>query len=131
MTEISDPPPLPRVLPTTGIHNFRDYGGYPVAGGGRIVRGRLFRSGEHAQATEADLHLVGTLGLKAVFDLRGLGERQKAPCRRPVEFEALVYAAGGETAVAAPHLEAAAGAFDAAAARRNMCERYATVPFPP
>jgi len=131
MTEILDAPPLPRVLPTTGIHNFRDYGGYPVAGGGRIVRGRLFRSGEHAQATEADLHLVGTLGLEAVFDLRGVGERQKAPCRRPVGFEAPVYAAAGETAVAAPHLEAAADAFDAATARRNMCERYATVPFRP
>jgi protein tyrosine/serine phosphatase len=129
MTVIVDTPALRRVLPTTGIHNFRDYGGYPVAGGGRLVRGRLFRSGEHAQATEKDLDLVGTLGLKAVFDLRGAGERQRSPCRRPAGFEASVYAADGETAVAAPHLEAAADAFDAATARRNMCERYATVPF--
>jgi protein-tyrosine phosphatase len=121
----------PRVLPTTGIHNFRDYGGYPVAGGSRLARGRLFRSGEHTLATDADLRLVDDLDLKAVFDLRGAGEREKAPCRRPPGFAASVYAAGGETTVAAPHLDAAAGAFDAATARQNMRDRYATVPFRP
>jgi protein tyrosine/serine phosphatase len=121
----------PRVLPTTGIHNFRDYGGYPVAGGGRLARGRLFRSSEHTLATDADLRIVEDLGLKAVFDLRGAGEREKAPCRRPPGFAASVYAACGETTVAAPHLDAAAGAFDAATARQNMRDRYATVPFRP
>jgi protein-tyrosine phosphatase len=121
----------PRVLPTTGIHNFRDYGGYPVAGGSRLARGRLFRSGEHTLATDADLRIVEDLGLKAVFDLRGAGEREKAPCRRPPSFAASVYASGGETTVAAPHLDAAAGAFDAATARQNMRDRYASVPFRP
>jgi len=128
-TTVIDAPP-PRVLPTTEIHNFRDYGGYPVAGG-RLARGRLFRSGEHMLATDADLRIVGDLGLKAVFDLRGAGEREKAPCRRPPGFTASVYAAGGETTVAAPHLEAAASAFDAATARQNMRDRYASVPFRP
>ena len=121
----------PRVLPTTGIHNFRDYGGYPVAGGGRLARGRLFRSGEHTLATDADLRIVGDLGLKAVFDLRGAGERENAPCRRPPGFDAAVYATGGETTVAAPHLDAANNAFDAATARQNMRDRYASVPFRP
>ncbi|MGE3601241.1 MAG: tyrosine-protein phosphatase [Dehalococcoidia bacterium] len=124
--------PEPRVLPTTGIHNFRDYGGYPVAAGGRLKRGLLFRSGEHAQATESDLKLIGDLGLSTVVDLRGSAEREKSPCRRPQGFSARVLCAEGETSPAsAPHADAAANAFDAAAARRNMLERYADVPFRP
>jgi protein-tyrosine phosphatase len=123
--------PQPRILQTTGIHNFRDYGGYPVVGGGRLVRGQLFRSGEHTLATDADLRIVDELDLKAVFDLRGADEREKAPCRRPPGFPAYVYSAVGETTQAAPHLDAAANALDAATARQNMQNRYAGVPFRP
>jgi protein tyrosine/serine phosphatase len=125
--ELRDPP---RIVPTTGIHNFRDCGGYPVIGGGHLACGTLYRSGEHAHATDRDLALVSQLGLSAIFDLRGTAERQKAPCRRPEGFSAPVYFADGETTLAAaPHLDAAASAFDAETARRNMCERYASVPF--
>jgi protein-tyrosine phosphatase len=127
----SETAPQPRILQTTGIHNFRDYGGYPVVGGGRLVRGKLFRSGEHTLATDADLRIVEELELKAVFDLRGAGEREKAPCRRPPSFPASVYSAVGETTEAAPHLDAAANALDAATARQNMQNRYAGVPFRP
>ena len=40
-----------RVLPLEGVHNFRDYGGYAVGGGGRLRRGLLWRSGQHHDAT--------------------------------------------------------------------------------
>lgn len=123
--------PDSHVLPSTGVHNFRDYGGYPMAGGGRLVRGRLYRSGDLSHATDADLTLVAGLELTNVFDLRGSKEREKEPCRWPSGFKASVFAAEGETTVAAPHVEAAASAFDAAAARRTLCERYASVPFRP
>jgi len=132
MTHAAERHDPPRVIPTTGIHNFRDYGGYPVIGGGHLVRSTLYRSGEHTHATDRDLALVDQLGLSAVFDLRGTAERQKAPCRRPPGFSAPVYFADGETTLAAaPHLDAAANAFDGAAARRNMRDRYASVPFRP
>ena len=132
MTHAAERHDPPRVIPTTGIHNFRDYGGYPVIGGGHLVRGTLYRSGEHTHATDRDLALVNQLGLSAIFDLRGTAERQKAPCRRPEGFSAPVYFADGETTLAAaPHLDAAVNAFDADTARRNMCERYASVPFRP
>jgi protein tyrosine/serine phosphatase len=132
MTHAAELHDAPRVVPTTGIHNFRDYGGYPVMGGGRLARSTLYRSGEHAHATDRDLAVVDRLNLSAVFDLRGTAERQKAPCRRPLGFSASVYFAEGETTqAAAPHLDAAANAFDADTARRNMCERYASVPFRP
>jgi len=119
-----------RIVPTTGVHNFRDYGGYPLVGGGRLPRGRLYRSGEHAGATDRDLGIIAALGLAAVIDLRGSAERQRFPCRRPPGFSAPVICADGETSPAdAPH--AAAEAFDAAAARRNMLDRYAGVGFRP
>lgn len=123
--------PVTRVIPTTGIHNLRDYGGYAVPGVGRLPLGRLLRSGEPANPTTSDLRVISDLGLTDVFDLRGRLEREKSPCCWPQDFSAAVFAADGETTVAAPHIEAAAGALDAETARRNFLERYASVPFRP
>ena len=39
-----------RVIPMQGIHNFRDYGGYAGAGGGRLRQGVLFRLRETSAA---------------------------------------------------------------------------------
>ena len=47
-----------RVLPLSGIHNFRDYGGYAVEDGGRLRQGLLWRSAHHEQATDEDLGAV-------------------------------------------------------------------------
>ena len=55
-----------RVLPLSGIHNFRDYGGYAVEDGGRLRQGLLWRSAHHEQATDADLGAVDALGLDAM-----------------------------------------------------------------
>ncbi len=123
-------PPFQRVLSTAGIHNFRDYGGYAVGGAGSMRKGVLFRSGEHAHATDADLALVDQLGVTSIFDLRGKGEREQAPCRRSPRFAAQIYCADGETAQSAPHAQAAT-AIDGAAARETMCRRYAEVPYRP
>jgi protein tyrosine/serine phosphatase len=54
-----------------GMVNFRDLGGLP-ANGGRIRRGRLFRSDSVAYASAGDVaRLVEELGLATVIDLRG------------------------------------------------------------
>ena len=37
------------------IENFRDFGGYGAGGGQGLRTGRLYRSGHHALATDADL----------------------------------------------------------------------------
>ncbi len=123
--------PFSRVLPTTGVHNFRDYGDYPVAGGGRIARGMLYRSGEHAHATDQDLEQIRALHLSTEIDLRGRSEREKSPARRPEGATPQIICADGETAVSAPHVDAAANAIDAKTARNNMCERYTSLPFRP
>ncbi|MFL0356907.1 tyrosine-protein phosphatase [Erythrobacter sp. GH1-10] len=115
-------------LPAEGIHNLRDYGGYRVAGGGRVKTGLLFRSGHHAEASERDLETVAGLGLRHVIDLRGDSERARHTCRRPQGFDAQVLYFEGETAGLAPHLEAAEGSIDAESAHRAMVSLYAALP---
>lgn len=117
-----------RSIPTRNIHNFRDYGGYSVAQGGRVRRGLLYRSGHHADASSEDLDEVSRLALARVIDLRGNGERDKHACRRPEGFGGQVVYHDGETAGLAPHLEAAQGALDEASARDAMTTLYAALP---
>lgn len=120
---------IARVLPLSGVHNFRDYGGYSVSGGGQVKRGRLFRSAQHHDATEADLAQIALLRLTHVIDMRGNSERRKYPCRRAEGFAAEILFHDGETAALAPHVEAAQGALDAAAAHAKMEALYAELPF--
>lgn len=88
---------------TQGIHNLRDYGGYAVAGGGRVREGVLLRSGQHMEASDDDLALLDALGIRTVIDLRGVSERQGFPCRRHANFTAQVIAYDGETSNSPPH----------------------------
>ncbi|KTE44978.1 MULTISPECIES: tyrosine-protein phosphatase [unclassified Sphingopyxis] len=120
-----------RVLPLSGIHNFRDYGGYDVEGGGKLRSGTLWRSAHHVEASDDDLAVVDGLGIETVIDLRGDDEREVHPCRRSDNFSARVLFAGGVTAGLAPHLQAAGGAIDVATARERMIDTYAGMPYRP
>lgn len=119
-----------RVIATRAIHNLRDYGGYAVAGGGRLRDRWLWRSAQHAGATNADLDTVAALGLHAVIDLRGPAERVDAPCPRPAGFDAEIVRVDEETTGLAPHLHAA-GVTDAAGAAAAMERTYARMPYRP
>jgi protein tyrosine/serine phosphatase len=65
-----------------GIENFRDFGGYDTVCGRGLRAGRLFRSGHHAFATDADLARMRALGVATVADLRQPSERAREPGRR-------------------------------------------------
>ena len=137
-----------RVLSLEGVHNFRDYGGYQAAGG-RLRRGVLWRSGQHAEASDADLASIDSLGLRAVIDLRTHAERAKMPCRRADGFAARVIvsqdamalpAVGEETPEEelAPHMAAARGhggvvspPQSAEASRERLRHAYGSFPFRP
>ena len=121
--------PQPRVLTLSGVHNFRDYGGYAGIDGGKLKRGLLFRSGQHSDAQDADLQRIAALDLKHVIDMRGNSERAKYPCRRSGDFAAEVLFFDGETAALAPHVEAAEGALDETSAHAKMEALYANLPF--
>lgn len=131
----SDSSGHPRIGPffvTEGIHNLRDYGGYAVPGGGRVKTGALFRSGQHMEATDADLALVDALGIRTVIDLRGTSEREGFPCRRHANFAAQVIAYDGETSNSPPH-EGGGGqvVMTPAKARERMLAVYTRMPVNP
>ena len=65
-----------------GIDNFRDFGGYGTACGRGIKAGRLFRSANHAYATEADLQTLRDLDVQVIVDLRRRREREREPSKR-------------------------------------------------
>ena len=52
------------------LHNFRDFGGYPAAGGRRVCRGLLYRSDSLGKLAGDDLTRFAALGIRTVIDLR-------------------------------------------------------------
>ncbi|AHE55492.1 tyrosine-protein phosphatase [Sphingomonas sanxanigenens] len=68
-----------RLIGLEGARNFRDFGGYAVSGGGRIRRGRLYRSNRLSKLTAADLDRLATLDVTTIFDLRARREREADP----------------------------------------------------
>jgi protein-tyrosine phosphatase len=73
---------MQRHIDFDAIENFRDFGGYETVCGRGLVTGRLYRSGHHALATEADLARLEALGIGAIADLRQPSERAREPGRR-------------------------------------------------
>ena len=122
-----------RVLSLHGIHNFRDYGGYEAHGGARLISGKLFRSGQHVDATEDDLQVVAALTIGTIIDLRGDSERARFPCARHPGFASTILFAPGETSEGgqAPHIAAARDVKTAQDAHRAMVNLYEAMPFRP
>lgn len=115
-------------LPTEGIHNFRDYGGWLTADGKQVRRGLLFRSGQHVGATDADLSLIAALDIKTVIDLRGASERERNPCRRVEGFAGEVIFYEGETSSSPPHMSIEPHIATALFARQRMMGVYGRMP---
>ena len=124
-----------RTIPMSGVHNFRDYGGYALLGGGKLKRGVLWRSGQHAGATDDDLATIADLGLASVFDLRTSKARSLYPCRRPEGFDAeIAHSADPDRPKYAPHIEAArqaGGKRDAEFIHEMMTDTYTRIAFRP
>ncbi len=77
-----------RIVPLQGAVNFRDLGGYPIAGdsgcGQRRVRwGKLYRAGAIHELTDADVAELAARRILTVFDFREASEAVKAPDRLP------------------------------------------------
>ncbi|TMM50291.1 tyrosine-protein phosphatase [Qipengyuania marisflavi] len=119
---------LAKFVPTQGIHNLRDYGGWPVAGGGAVKTGLLYRSGQHVAATDADLAAVEALDIRTVIDLRGVGERERNPCRRTAGWDGSVVAFEGETTSSPPHMDVDESTTTANFARQRMMAVYIRMP---
>lgn len=81
---------MDRHIDFEALDNFRDFGGYLAAGGRELRRGLLYRSANHARATEADLAALKALGVAVIVDLRRTIEREREPSRRWADFAAEV-----------------------------------------
>jgi protein-tyrosine phosphatase len=81
---------MTRHIDFEGIENFRDFGGYDTSFGRPLKRGLLYRSANHAYATDADLERMKALGLAAIIDLRRAFEREREPSKRWPGFGAAV-----------------------------------------
>ena len=63
----------------------------------------MWRSGQHRDASNADLDAFEALDVRTIIDLRGVTERSKFPCRRHALFSADIIAFDGETSSSPPH----------------------------
>jgi protein-tyrosine phosphatase len=74
------------------VFHFRDLGGHATATGRAVRRGRLYRSGDFSNVTDADCARLHALGITAVCDLRSEDERTRSPNRWPQDRTAKVIA---------------------------------------
>ena len=121
-----------RVWALDGVENFRDYGGYRTADGRALRRGRLYRSANHAAASDADLERMDALGLHALVDLRRPTERTRQPSRRGPGFAAqvIVNDAGDQT-VDGFHDHLSSSDHSVESMREYMRGYYRAAPFEP
>jgi protein-tyrosine phosphatase len=72
-----------RRLLFSGVHNFRDLGGYRTESGATTRWGRVFRSDSPHNFTPADLEVFDALDIHVIYDLRRDVERDADPGPRP------------------------------------------------
>lgn len=115
-----------------GLVNFRDFGGYPTTAGGRVAKGRFYRSAHLAELRPEDLDAVAGLGLGLIVDLRHHAERRRQPSRLPPGLDPQILAAPEAPAKEgeALHVSALARALASGRpAREIMIESYRRSPF--
>lgn len=66
-----------------GAANLRDLGGWPVAGGGQVRRGSVYRSTELNGLSDDGVERLAELQIRTVLDLRTVAERRAQPDRVP------------------------------------------------
>ena len=66
--------PSDRFIGLEGSLNFRDFGGYPTASGGHVIKGHLFRCGMLSDFTSDGAAEFEALNIGVICDLRGTDE---------------------------------------------------------
>lgn len=72
-----------RFLPLEGVFNFRDLGGYRTQEGGTVRWGKIYRSDEFSELSDADLEALAHLELRTIIDLRSPREIRGKENRLP------------------------------------------------
>ncbi len=122
----------PRIHPFSRVENVRDYGDYSTAAARRLHKGRLFRSGHWADATDEDLERLHGFGVTTVIDLRRAIERERQPSRRHAGFSGAVVEApaSDDDLTEAPHIEFLKSTdLTLDSGRRFMMAAYRRIPY--
>jgi hypothetical protein len=69
-TKQKAPLPSPPFVPVSGIHNFRDLGGYAVSPTVSVRRNLVYRCGEPSRVTQEGIETLKYLGITRMYDLR-------------------------------------------------------------
>jgi protein-tyrosine phosphatase len=118
-----------RLIPLSGVHNFRRFGAYTAADG-RTVADRLYRSGQFSRATDGDRETLAGLGVKTVADLRRPSEREAEPSHWPQVDGVTVIESDHGGPAEAPHLRFLREAeLTFESIRQFMTETYRRLPF--
>jgi len=115
-----------RHIPLIGARNFRDFGGYPAAGGRMVRKGVLFRSDSlHKLGTE-DFDRISGLGIASICDLRRDSERIHAPTNWSDPTTSIYHLPliGNDMENSVRRLTRQSGSFDEERARRIMKDIY-------
>ncbi|MFC4724510.1 tyrosine-protein phosphatase [Glycocaulis abyssi] len=120
-----------RVLRLEGVHNFRKFGAYDLATGGK-VRDGLYRSGQFSRATPADIETMDGLSVRVVADLRRPREREAEPSHWPQREGVVVLASDHAGADEPPHLVFLRESdMSLRSIRAFMTQTYRRLPFDP
>ncbi|NDV78499.1 tyrosine-protein phosphatase [Dysgonomonas sp. 511] len=76
-----------RHLPMTGGYNFRDLGGYRTTDGKYVKWGKIFRSDDLHNLTDADLKYLSAIPLTSIVDFRSEEERTLQPDINPASVK--------------------------------------------
>lgn len=74
-------------LPMTGGYNFRDLGGYRNSDGRYVKWGRIFRSDDLHQLSDADLKYLSAIPIVSIVDFRSEEERTLQPDINPASVK--------------------------------------------
>lgn len=122
-----------RLIPFDRVLNFRDFGGWEVADGAKVVRGKLFRSAAFSEASEADLSKLSAMDLRFLVDLRRPEERAHDPNKWSGQSTRMIFndeGAGGPALP--PHLIALMQSdLTPRSTRDYMMSLYREIPFDP
>jgi protein-tyrosine phosphatase len=122
-----------RLVPFDCILNFRDFGGWDTADGGKVKRGKLYRSASFHDATDADIAKLDGMDLRFLVDLRRPEERAHEPSRWANESCRVIFneeGAGGTSLP--PHLVALLQShLTPEATRAYMLSLYREIPYDP
>lgn len=120
-----------RVLPLSGVYNFRRFGAYDTRQGTQ-VRDGLYRSGQFSRATEDDHAIMDGLNIKVVADLRRPRERSVEPSHWPEREAVTVLASDHAGDAEPPHLAFMRESdMSLESIRGFMTETYRRLPFDP